>query len=230
MIKLFFAGICFLYAIILFSCAAKTSSVYIPVPDHEYVKYEKNILNIGNITENKNGPSVENMPVWLSAYINGGIEGVERIYSGRGKYVFIGYNEGVNLTALNMWADNFSVVRDFTNLAAQRIERRMLSVSKLYPDDEYGLFFETTVKNAYRKVYSGAVKEDVCWIKVKDNNENGEPVSEEIYKYFILVTMDRMTMQVIIDDMIEEANSVVTPTAAQKNAINHLRQTFFEEF
>jgi hypothetical protein len=230
MIKLFFTVICFLYAVILSSCAVKSNSIFIPVPDHEYSKQENNTIKIGDIIENKNGTSVENMPVWLSAYINGGIEEVERIYSGRGKYVFIGYNEGVNSAALNIWADNFSVAHDFTNLAADRIERRMISVSKLYPDDEYGLFFETMVKNAYRKVYSGAVKEDICWIKIKDDSGNGEPVFREVYNYFILVTMDKMTMQVIIAGMMEEANSAVTPTAAQRNAINRLRQTFFEEF
>jgi hypothetical protein len=128
-----------------------------------------------------------------------------------------------------MWANNFTPARDITNLAAQRIERRMISSSVLYPDNEYGFFFETMIKNAYRTAYPRAVKEDVFWIKIIDD-DNTEAVRREIYNFFLLITIDKTIMQDIIVNMMEETNSAVTPTASQNNSINRLRQTFFERF
>jgi len=224
--NLFFSLVCFLYVLILFSCAGNKKAAFVPVPDDRYFRREEKTIKTSSITETKDG---RNLPVWLRAFINGGIEEVEKINSFNGKYVFIGYNEGANFNALNMWAGNFKAARDITNLAAERIERRMISSSVLYPDNEYGFFFETMIKNAYKTAYPRAVKEDVFWIKIIDE-DNTEAIRREIYNFFILITIDKAIMQDIIVNMMEETNSAVTPTAAQNNSINRLRQTFFERF
>jgi len=85
------------------------------------------------------------------------------------------------------------------------------------------------VKSAYRTAYPRAVKEDTFWIKIIDD-DNAEAVRREVYKFFILTTIDRTVMQDIIVNMMDEANSAVTPTAAQRNAISRLRHDFFERF
>jgi hypothetical protein len=113
-------------------------------------------------------------------------------------------------------------------LAAERIEKRMIISSFLYPDNEYGLFFETAVKNAYRTRYPPAVKEDTYWIKIINNDEDS--IHQEIYNFFVLITIDKIDMQDIINNVLEEAASAVTPTVAQRNAINNLRLNFFESF
>ena len=229
----FFSPFFPLCVIILFSCAGQKKTAFIPVPPNEYFETEKNNNNINpdNIIETKGGVSVRNLPGWLSVFINGGIEEVERMSAYYGKYLFIGSNEGVNFTAMNIWANNFSAVRDFSILAAERIERRMISGAYLYPDNEYGLFFETMVKKAYSAVYKGAVKEDTYWIKMKvrQGNDNMEAYTE-IYNFFVLISIDKMTMQTIINDLMAESLSAVTPTAEQKDSINRLRQNFFLRF
>jgi len=224
--KIFISFICFLYILILFSCAGNKRAAFVPVPDDRYFRREEKTITTRNITETKDG---RNLPVWLRAFINGGIEEVEKINSLNGKYVFVGYNEGLNFNALNMWAGNFTAARDTTNLAAERIERRMISSSVLYPDNEYGFFFETMVKSAYKTAYPQAVKEDIFWIKTIDS-DNTEAVRREVYNFFILITIDKTVMQDIIVNIMDEANSAVTPAAAQKNSINRLRQNFFERF
>jgi len=222
-----------LCGIIIFTCAGQKKPAFIPVPQNDYFITEKNDnkINLDNIIESKNGVSVRNLPGWLSAYINGGIEGVERIGVFSDKYVFIGNNEGINFTAMNIWADNFSVAKDFSILAAERIERRMISVAYLYPDNEYGLFFETMVKKAYNTVYTGAVKEDTYWIKMKAKQENDNTeVYTEKYNFFVLISIDKLTMRTIINDLMTESLSAVTPTAEQRDSINRLRQNFFLRF
>jgi hypothetical protein len=133
--------------------------------------------------------------------------------------------------AMNIWADNFSAARDFIILAAERIVRRMISAANLYPDNEYGLFFETMVKKAYSAAYTGAVKEDTYWIKMNTMQDNDYMESyTEVYNTFVLVSINKMTMQTIISDLMTESLSGVTPTAEQRNSINRLRQIFFEGF
>jgi hypothetical protein len=125
-------------------------------------------------------------------------------------------------------------------LSAQRIQKRMISAALYYPDDEYGVFFETMIKSAYSTVYPNVSKEDIYWIKLKNNNEinreetvfdpQGYGSSSEIYIFFIFLTTDKAVMQTVIINMLEEANLSVTPVGHQRNAINRLRLTFFEGF
>jgi len=232
--KIFFFTLFFVLGVIIISsCAGQKKPAFIPVPQNDYFETERNNVNINtdNIIETKNGTSVRNLPGWLAAYINGGIEEVERMSAYYGKYVFIGRNEGINFTAMNMWADKFSAVKDFSILAAERIERRMISGAYLYPDNEYGLFFETMVKKAFSTIYTGAIKEDTYWIKMKISQENNiEAYTEEVYNFFVLISIDKMTMQAIITNLMTESFSAVTPTANQRDSINRLRQNFFERF
>jgi hypothetical protein len=235
---LLYAFICFLYAIILSSCPSQKTAVFVPVPEKEYFEQEQKNIVIDNILETKDGSrsldgfSAENLPPWLSAYLNGGIAEVERINFYNGKYVFIAFNEGIYFTSMNIWANNFSAVQDFTMLVADRIERRMISSATLYPDYEYGLFFETMIKKAYSTVYSGAVKEDTYWIKLKvDNEDDGvETGNTEVYNFFVLFSIDRVPMRAVIVNMMAESFAAVTPTDAQRNAIIRLQQRFFDGF
>jgi hypothetical protein len=107
----------------------------------------------------------------------------------------------------------------------------MISAANLYPDNEYGLFFETMVKKAYSAAYTGAIKEDTYWIKMSTMQDNDYMESyTEVYNIFVLVSINKMTMQTIISDLMTESLSGVTPTVEQRNSINHLRQIFFEGF
>jgi len=228
----------FLLCVIIFaSCAGQNNASLLPLPDESYFETEKNVKTIdtSNIIETKDGMAVQSMPDWLLAFLEGGIERVERMDSYSDKYVFIGRNDGENFTALNKWADNYSAMRDFPMLAAARIEKRMILTSSLYPDDEYGIFFERMVLNAYSGEYQGAVKEDIFWIKIKVDSETIESENSapsETYNFFILITIDRTMMRVIITNMMTRILAAISPapSGARAAAIERLRQTFFEGF
>jgi len=230
--KKIFPAVFFLCVIILISCAGQNATAFIPSPNTEYFNRDQKTIQIGDIIETKNGNSNLNLPDWFSAFIKGGVEEVEKINAYYGKYVFIGSNEGVNLTALNIWADNFSAVKDFPVYAAKRIEKRMVHAALLYPDDEYGIFFETMVKKAHNTEYPGVVKEDTYWVKLHSNGENTGTANDNtgIYDFFVLLTIDKITMQNIINKMMAETVTAVNPAGAHRNSVNRLRQYFFEGF
>jgi len=225
--KIKISALTFLLCVIIFSsCVGQNSSALYPVPDESYFEIEitGKRIDISNITETMSGVTTNSIPEWLFVFFDGGIKAVESLNHYSGKYVFIGENKGGNFAALNKWAENFSPVYDFPILAAARVERRMILTSSFYPDDEYGLFFEKMILNAYSGEYQGVVKEDVYWIKLKTDNET------ETFNIFVLITIDKTVMRAVITNMMERASADVTLSSTQTAAVGRLRQTFFEGF
>jgi len=219
----------YLIVIIFVSCVGQNNTLFIPEPDFSIYNESEKIIEISNIIETKDGAGIRGLPNWLLSYIEGGIEAVERLDSYRDKYVFISVNEGDNFTALNKWIENFSPAHDFPILAAARIDKRIISSASLYPDNEYGMFYEAIIKNAYSSEYPGAVKEDTYWMKVWFERENTWEYTEN-YKFFVLITINKTAMQNIIRNMFSRSIGTVSVTVNQNNSINRLRQTFFERF
>jgi len=211
--------------LLFFSCLGQRKA-FVPVPDFSVFENHK-IIEIDNIIETKDGASAESMPEWLLRYIEGGNRAVEQLNAYREKYVFVGVNEGTNFIILNKWIENFTAEQDFAILAAIRIEERMIATASLYPDDEYGSFFETLIKIAYSTEYRNAVKEETYWFKYGTDPET--------YNFFIMITIDRYIMQSIIRGMMAQAQAIASPGSrgtrgSQAASVNRIRQTFFEGF
>jgi len=228
----------FLIFIFIFSSCVNQRPAYIPQADSSYFEIKKTVdVDINNITGTKENSSARDalfLPEWLTAFFNGGIEAVEAIDMYNDKYIYIAVHESGNFTALNIWAERFSVHQDFSMLAGARIEQRMISSASIYPDYEYGLFFERLVKNAYTGDFPGMVKEDIYWIKIRKKNPDsaneGETAESEIFMFFILLSIDKPAMQNAVGEMMEKTLKEVTPTREQAAAINRLRQNFFIGF
>jgi len=233
----YFSVIFLLIIIFFIGCRSQRNTIFVPVPDDSFFEFEENVgIEFNDIISSKDGTGAESIPAWLRSYISGGNRAVERLNAYGDKYVFIGSNRGNNFTVLSLWLDFFSVTHDVPLLVTARIERRMILQASLYPDDEYGLFFENMIKNASSAEYPG-VFEDTYWIKIKDEND------EEIYLFFILISIDRMELQAIITKMMDDSMVETPPpvmrrrqrnfheiAAAQAAAVNNLRQNFFMGF
>jgi hypothetical protein len=219
----------FFFTVLFYSCAGNKDRVFIPV--NEYKNENNKKITISDIIDTKTVNGIEYMPDWLFMYINGGINKAETINSFQGRYLFIAKNEGNNFNALNKWAENYTVQNNFPIIAASRIENRLVSAATLYPDDEYGDFFETLVKKAFNTEYDGAVIEDSFWIKIIENDtENDSEQFKEKYIFFILTSIEKIQMQEIIRKMTAEAVAVTNSSQKQNAAIKNIQQNFFEGF
>ena len=227
--KKLFLAIFSLFTIILCSCAGrgkKTPLVIIPEVHNE--TDINNLIGIEDIIETKSGTGNANLPEWLLNFNNGGIDAIEIMEQYYGKYCFVGRNESVNFEALTKWSDNYPAAQAFTRLAATRIENRLISKAALYPDDEYGAFYEKFIKKSFDTEYPDASIEDTYWVKKMGTSEtNG---FQETYEFFAFIVIDKTIMQNIIIKMITETRATVTPTRAQNNAINNIQLHFFEGF
>jgi len=221
-----------LYIFILFSCVTEDIILPFPPPDINLFGNEK-AVEIENITGSRDMGEEPHLPDWLSAFLAGGIEEAEKLEAYEGRYLFIASNQGMNFAALSRWADNFSVEYDFPMLVAARIEKRMNVSNSIYPDEEFGVFYETFVKSAYTGEYNRTIKEDIYWIKVREsgasNNVEGED-APEVFIFYVLITVDAKEMQDIVNNLFSQALISSAPTGARALAINRLRQNFFEGF
>jgi len=229
MIKKSSALVYIITAMFLFSCRGQNEYAAFPVPNSGTLQItEPAPIGTGNIVGAQSG-SVRNLPLWLRAFLDDGIAGVEKLEAYNNKYVFISVNEGENFNALTKWTEYFRTTQDFAVLASKRIERRFYLTAFFYPDDEYGEFFEIMMKNASSAEYPGVVKEDTHWVRILREGES-EAESSLAYMFFIFTTVDKINMQGFVRSMMAHTAAAVSINASQTIAVNRLRQNFFEGF
>jgi hypothetical protein len=231
----------FLLTILLAACAGRQSKViFRPDPGQDILQEQTGPSETWQIIESQNGPGETDIPEWVLRYYSRELRTLETPRAYGGKYLFIGRSRGDNLNVLRQWINGFSLVQDMPRLVAQRVERRLIVTASLYPDDEYGEYFETLIKKISDGEYPGAVVEQTFWVKRKliprDEESNtgveleNENIISERYESLILISINKDMLQKQIQEIIEGIKTTTPPTREQTAAINGIRQSFFEGF
>ncbi|MDR2718993.1 MAG: hypothetical protein LBB89_13145 [Treponema sp.] len=226
--------------IIFFACVTKKEPVlFIPDPVQNKLQEQAGLSESWEIINSQNGSPEKEIPAWLRAYLDRGVQGIESLDAYSGKYVFVGENRGNTINVLQQWADGFTTAQDMPRLIVQRVEKRLVASASLYPDDEYGEYFASLIKKVSDGEYPGADKEQTFWIKQKKipgsvENENAEtpPVNDDIerYEFFVLITINKEALQKMIQKIMADIKTNTAPTRQQRTAISAINQTFFEGF
>jgi hypothetical protein len=234
------ASVLLVLAVLFTACAGQREGMILrPEPGPEGIK-QTEPKEIWQIIETQNGLSERGIPEWVSLYLSEGIPGLESLDQYNGKYVFIGENMGSNLTALRQWSRGFSAAQDFPRLLAQRVENRLTASASLYPDDEYGEYFEKLIKQVSDAEYP-AVKKEHFWIKrmkifdaAAEDDPDLLPEQEnsptERYEFFILLDIDKNSLQNQIRQITAGIKTDRPPTREQSAAINRVQSSFFTGF
>ena len=232
----------FVLALIMcISCSGYRNRVIIRPDTAQDIRPEStDPLESWQLIESKNGPDAADIPEWVYCYFNNDSQAAESLDQFTGKYVFIGENRGGNFNALMQWSNGFSAVQDLPRLLAARVERRLVSSATLYPDDEYGQYFENLIKKVTDGEYPDAVKEQTFWIKrkiipVNDENASDDDIPQqtadlERYEFLVLISIDRGALQKQLSEIMSDIKTTVSPTRDQTAKINRMQQTFFEGF
>lgn len=180
------------------------------------------------IIEHKNTAAMTEMPEWVIAYFDGGLAEIEKLMEYQGRHAFVAKNEGSNFTAMNHWMAGFSAELDFPRLAAARVEERFFSAAPL-PDQEYGAYYEAMVRMASDFPWTGAGRESDFWIHkgylpAQDEDER------ETFEFLILLTIDRADFNYQLQSILRNIKPNPPPTKDQLNAINRIRDRFFDSF
>jgi hypothetical protein len=234
------ALICLL-AVLLIACASKKNNImFIPDPEQNNLQEQTGLSEFRQIIESESGSGESGLPAWVRSYLDGGVRGIESLDTYSAKYTFVGKNRGENLNVLRQWADSFTATQDLPRLIAQRTERRLVAAAVLYPDDEYGEYFERLMKKMSDEEYPGALKEQTFWLKQKikaaseetavDDDSPQEDVFFERYEFLVLMSIDRETLKKQVEEIMGDIKTKSSPTRNQTQAINKIRQNFFEGF
>jgi hypothetical protein len=233
--------ILFLSIILLTACTTKKDAVIFR-PDIVQVKPQEQTGSSESweIINSQNGSPEKGIPAWLSGYLDKGIRGIESLDAYSGKYVFVGENRGNNINVLQQWADGFTAAQDLPRLIVQRVENRLVASATLYPDDEYGEYFAYLIKKVSDGEYPEADKEQIFWIRQKKVPGSGEntdgfeipPANDDLerYEFFVLITINKESLQKVIQKIMANIKTNTAPTKQQRAAINIINQTFFEGF
>jgi len=227
-------------SILFAACAGQDNKIVFRPDTGNNPREESRIFDSWEIINSQNSQNSEDIPEWVRWYIDNKINEIEALDSFSGKYVFIGENGGNNLRALRQWANGFTIEQDLPRLIAQRVERRLVSSASLYPDDEYGEFFEFLIREVSNGEFLSAGKEQTFWLlrriingEETDNDANTQPnpdTAQERYEFFILISVDKGTLQRQIQRILTNIKTKIPPTREQAAAITKIRNTFFEGF
>jgi hypothetical protein len=216
-------------SLIFSACAGDLPKIIIKPDQPETAGFQQE--NEGPILDHRNAAQGEAIPEWVSRFLDRGSRGVEDLEVYRNSYVFVGVSRGVNFKALGHWAEGFSAAQDFPRLAARRMEARLTSAASLYPDDEYGEFFEALVKKASDAEYTGVTKENFFWILRRYQQNNGEDSpARERYDFFVLMSISKREFQAQAQALMADVKTGKPPTRDQAAAINRIKEDFFEDF
>jgi hypothetical protein len=168
--------------------------------------------------------SRRDIPLWVTAYFNG--ENIENLPQYRGKYLFVSRQIGNDLNVLSQLTGD--VEKDFPLLIASRVQKSLTRNIKIYPDAEYGAFFEEAVKAFYDANFEGIIKEDDFWIKRRITQEDG--MDSETFDFLTLVSVDKNILVLQINTLLFGVNPSEEPTREQASAIIHIKNNFFNYF
>ena len=191
------------------------------------------------IIESQNGKGAAGIPEWVRMYFDDAVNEMEALDKFSGKYIFIGENKGENFSALQQWANGFTVEQDLPRLVTRRVEHRLVASASLYPDDEYGEYYEFLIREVSNGEFLAAAKEQTFWLKRKiavNNEEIDDGVVSnpsaigEIYEFLVLISIDRDTLQKKLQGIMAGIKTKTAPTRDQAAAIAKIKNTFFEGF
>jgi len=181
------------------------------------------------------------IPEWVRLYFNNAVNEIEAMDRFSGKYIFIGENGGGNFSALQQWANGFTVEQDLPRLVTRRVEHRLVAPASLYPDDEYGEYYEFLIRAVSNGEFLKAEKEQTFWIKRKVTDDDGETdgttytqpnpdTAKERYEFLVLVSVDRETLQKQLQGIMASIKTKIPPTKDQAAAIAKMKNSIFEGF
>ncbi|MDR0451085.1 MAG: hypothetical protein LBH26_07445 [Treponema sp.] len=193
------------------------------------------------IADHEDSAAGKGIPEWVSCYFTETEAGLEKMAEYEGKYVFIGENRGRNPGALAQWRTAFSPFQDFAQLAAARIEARLVKgAAGHYPDNVYGPFFEAMVKKAYDAKYQGVQKEKAFWVHLvpqpappagpdEEGTGAGEEAESPVYVFLILFSIDRPAFEAQVKGVFDAAKTGLSLTRSQEAAVNRVYENFFDD-
>jgi hypothetical protein len=174
---------------------------------------------------------INEVPAWVSAYVNKSIAGVQDLPEYKDHYAIIGEEHGVNLEFVLTWADNFdaqqqigamlrtTVASTFTAVARGREQSSgggNSSSSDGTGSGSYQQALNNTINTLVAATYSGARKEADYWTYTRNYDADQRSKYSDEYIAYVLYVIPKDTLNRQITAYLQE-NAIQNPTLAALN-------------
>ncbi|MCL2092789.1 MAG: hypothetical protein FWH12_01220 [Treponema sp.] len=190
------------------------------------------------VMDHQNQGTRNEMPEWVTAFLEGGLREVETLEEYEGTRVFVSRNEGISFPALAQWREGFSAELDFPLLASRRIEERFLLAAE--DPETYGSFFPALIRAASDFPWEGPQRAGDFWIRwhfIPDppdpedlDDPYDTPMERISWEFLILVTIEEQLFASQFQEILRSLNPIPPPSRDQVSDTNRVIDSFFEGF
>ena len=224
----YLVGIC-----VLTGCATGVKEIALPWVYEESDQYIK-LFDVLDYQGKDEGTAI---PDWVHQYNYIDTKAIENLAAYYDSYAFVGINSGLNFNALMLWALSWTAYQDFNLLVLERVQARLegflneSSVSPLYPDYEYGAFFEKAIKAVVDAQYNEAFQDGLFWQLKRYYLNDGVTVDYEIYEFLTLNIINKKVLQEKITNIFDTLEPFSVPlTVRQAAKVSMAKEHFFDNF
>ena len=165
------------------------------------------------------GYGIDDLPQWISEYLDRGVPGVESLADYKGKYCIVAEEQGPALQQLLTWVNNFNAQQQIGATINTRVASVFKANESLVPDNaDSQRAYSNAINTLITATYTGARKEADWWLKQVVSNK-GEP-DETRYRAIALYSIDRDILDNQIAARIEELKAGNSELDAAFNAIS----------
>ncbi|MDR2150013.1 MAG: hypothetical protein LBO67_04195 [Spirochaetaceae bacterium] len=221
--------------VVCWGCAGKPHELQLPWVGPEAALY----ITLFEVLDYQGKAEGALMPDWVHQYNYRAIQGIEDMAEYYDSYVFVGINSGKHYNALRLWAEAWTVHQDFALLVMERVHKRLVNAiqahpeteTPVYPDYEYGDFFEEALKAVADTYYNDVLQRAVFWQLKRYFQEDGSTVDREVYEFLVLSSITKEVLEKQIQALFAALPPLKTPlTAQQEAAVKRITEHFFDTF
>ncbi|GAB6089304.1 hypothetical protein [Spirochaeta dissipatitropha] len=177
-------------AALLFSCASTSEPASRTVPaDQTTASFE--------VLQHRGTVLGTNTPEWVIQSIELTASQLEALPQYEGKYVFVAEQSGGNLNAVQTWAQSVNVAGEFARRVSTRVEQQT-SAALAGDLDDAATYIEQVTNTLSAATFAGMSQEGEWWVQLQ-----WLPEGNQEFRYFILMTIDKETLDRQIADSID---------------------------
>ncbi|GHV85181.1 hypothetical protein AGMMS50230_07890 [Spirochaetia bacterium] len=183
--------------------------------------------------KNREGP----MAPWLHSYLEGGLSAAELLPPYKGLYLFVARIYSFDQAVVSQWLEHFSPERDFSRLVSERIRARLEEVP---PAEQYGAYYDETVKAAYLFSFRGVRRLDDSWVQgTVSAADSPRFPAEPMYWGFILMSIPKDTLEIQVSGLLDDVENSIErehgrrareASREHRTAFANVKEQFFEHF
>jgi hypothetical protein len=183
-------------AAVLASCASAPE----PTPEAEEAEMQEPLVRRPDILDHKNYKWGQDVPEWVMM----DALDIEQMEEYEDHYVFkFESPRAANLQGAELWTRNFTASSQIAQIVQNRVQTKFAGAAA-GDMDMLETYMEQVVQSFSEAQFSGYTPEADYWVQMRYYDAEGEP-TEEAYTYVVLYTIERDTLDQMIQDALERA-------------------------